>query len=106
MSVAKLLQMVADAGFVVDCTGENSRLVKTREDARITTRLVEALKRHRDEVIEYLTCCVVCGRNVSDPEDRERMIDAAHCDRGGGKAYRDQNGIEHPESQRCPHKPR
>lgn len=50
--------------------------------------------------------CRVCGRDVSDPEDRERLADPAFCDRGGARAYQDCDGVLHPESERCPFKPR
>jgi hypothetical protein len=48
--------------------------------------------------------CGVCNRDVSDPETRALMSDPLWCDRGGGKAYRDADGINHPEQKRCPHK--
>ncbi len=48
--------------------------------------------------------CGVCRRDVSDPETRALMADSLWCDRGGGPAYRDSDGIAHPKEARCPHK--
>jgi len=37
------------------------------------TPLLNALKDHREAVVKYLTECVACGRDVRDPEDRDRL---------------------------------
>lgn len=105
MNVPALLKMVADAGFTVDVTDDGPRLVKTREDARISGRLVEALKQSRGEVVLYLSRCSVCGRDCRDAETRARLVDPVHCDRGGAKAVVTRGGlVEHDEEARCPHK--
>ena len=49
--------------------------------------------------------CRVCGREVAD-EDKPRLADPLFCDRGGGRAVVDGNGVAHPETQRCPYKPK
>lgn len=49
--------------------------------------------------------CRECGKDVSDPETRERMADPLFCDRGGCKAVTDGNGVKWPEQRRCPFKP-
>lgn len=48
--------------------------------------------------------CRVCGKDVSDPETRERMADPLFCDQGGCNAVTDGNGVKHPEMKRCPFK--
>jgi hypothetical protein len=37
------------------------------------TPLLAALKQHREAVVKWLTECRECGRNNSDPEDRDRL---------------------------------
>jgi hypothetical protein len=49
--------------------------------------------------------CALCGRDVSDPEDRARLVDPAFCDRGGAAAQW-KRGVRVREAvPRCPHKP-
>lgn len=48
--------------------------------------------------------CRVCGRDVTDPEDRARLADPAFCDRGGARAVTDGNGNRHEGGERCPYK--
>ena len=48
--------------------------------------------------------CRVCNRDVSDPEDRERLRDPLYCDRGGSREVRDGSGTLRPATQRCPFK--
>lgn len=105
MKIPALLRMVEEAGFTVNVTESGPQLVKTRGDARITARLVEALKQNRGEVVLWLTRCVVCGKDCGNAEDRERMKDAAFCERGGAREVRTKTGnVEHEEEPRCPFK--
>lgn len=49
--------------------------------------------------------CRVCGRDVSDPEDRERLDDPLFCSAGGGREVRDRQGaVLYPAGERCPFK--
>jgi hypothetical protein len=57
-------------------------LVNARE---IHPQLVNELRENREEVLAYLSVCAVCGRDVSDPEDRMRLNDPLLCDWGGSR---------------------
>lgn len=51
--------------------------------------------------------CRVCGRDVSDPEDRELLGSSPLlCDRGGSRGATDAHGTYHPPQERCPFKGR
>jgi hypothetical protein len=50
--------------------------------------------------------CQVCGRDVSNAEDRARLADPLFCPNGGSKAVTDGTGRFHPSTARCPFKPK
>lgn len=48
--------------------------------------------------------CALCGRDVSDPEDRARLVDPAHCARGGAAAVWKAGKLLQAAVERCPYK--
>jgi hypothetical protein len=104
--VARLIARLAACGFAVELKNGGPFLVPTRREAFAPSALMADLRANRDAVLESLSTCRVCGRDVSDPEDRERMADPAHCDRGGATAATDGLGVYHEGCERCPYKPR
>ena len=107
MSIPDLLQRVLACGYSVSITPDGPRLRPERGECSMPLPLLADLKANREAVVEYLNSCHVCGRDVSDPEDRERLADPAFCDRGGSRAAVSKRGeVRHPETQRCPFKPR
>lgn len=107
-----LIGRAADAGFMFELTdGSGARLVRIRRGAEMPPELLAELKANRDAILERLECasdpevqaCRVCGRDISDPEDRD-VIATNHllCDRGGSKGHTDIEGFEHQPSERCP----
>ena len=57
-----------------------------------------------EEAVECLDLCRVCGRDVSDPEDRDRLKDPLYCQFFGGRAVTVGGELLHPEEPRCPFK--
>ena len=104
MNIPQLLQRVAACGYAISLRGGSPVLEPTRSEHIMPEPLLGAVKRSKAEIVAYLSTCCVCGRDTSDDDDRERMDDPAHCDRGGSQAVTDGNGVYHPETQRCPFK--
>jgi hypothetical protein len=104
MKPSFLLHRCSENGFAVTVTGGQPRLLPVRDGAVMPKPLLAALKAYRAAVIAYLAACELCGRDVSDAEDRDRLADPVHCQEFGSRAVRDGNGDFHPESQRCPWK--
>lgn len=104
MNVAHILQRVTACGYAVRVTGGSPKLVATRAECVMPRPLLKALKDHKAAVVAYLSTCVVCGRDTSDDETRDRMADALFCSRAGGREVTDGNGTYHPEGPRCPFK--
>jgi len=102
-----LIGRVADAGFQVVVRDGNPALVPVIRGATMPPELMAELKANRAAVIAALSkvVCPVCDRDVSDPEYRERMVDALFCENGGGKGATDSEGVYHPAVPRCPYKP-
>lgn len=57
------------------------------------------------ETVECLDLCDLCGRDVSDPEDRARLADPLFCTAFGSPGLVDGTGRIHPKERRCPYKP-
>lgn len=114
-STEHLLARVAACGYRVELVNGSPQLSATRAECVMPPRLLAALKAHRAAVIDHLTRnhspaaqenCRVCGRDVSDPEDRERVANSpAFCDRGGAPGVTDGHGVYHEPQERCPFKP-
>lgn len=104
MTAAELLRRLETAGYAVDPAAGVARLVPLRPDAVIHPDLLAGLRERRAEILAYLAACAVCARDVSDPEDRARLVDPLFCDRGGSMAVTDGLGVSHPATYRCPYK--
>lgn len=108
MTVHELLDAVSEAGYRVtvnDDTGQPQvKRVCTGADA-LPAELMAELKSQRDEVLNCLAGCELCGRTVAGREMRERVLDPAFCDRGGAREVKDRNGLVVLEAvPRCPFK--
>lgn len=115
MTPQELALTVADCGFVLQLDNKgNPSLSQVHKDAVLPPELLEQLKANRYAIRNWILSmtdpveCSVCKRDLTDPEDRERVKDAAFCDRGGAKEqhHRKTGGIVFPMAQRCPYKPR
>lgn len=73
MNVAVLLQRVAACGYRIRVTHGGPVLEPARSECLIPGPLLKALKDNRAAVLEFLTECRLCQRDVRDPEDRERL---------------------------------
>lgn len=131
--LARLLEQLKARGLSVAPGDEPGVMVLRGPNEEKTQQIIDAVKAFKPELLEMFNgiplppksepkpapepvpavepercqvTCRVCGIDASDPEDRERLADAAFCDRGGGKARLDMDGTRHPEEPRCPFKPR
>jgi hypothetical protein len=102
--VAILIQRVAAVGYAVRLKDGAPVLAPARSECVMPTPLLKALKDNRDAVVAYLSTCCVCGRDVSDDEDRERLADPLYCGFFGGREVKVDGEVLHPEEPRCPFK--
>jgi hypothetical protein len=106
MNPAHLLTRAAECGYRVEVDETGPHLVRVVEGAVLPSGLYADLKRHRESVVAHLTVCAVCRRDVSDRENRDRLVDPAFCDRAGSREVVTRSGtVVHPETPRCPYKP-
>jgi hypothetical protein len=111
----ELVLLVVDCGYVVELDRSHQpTLSPTRDGAKLPPELLEQLKANRYAIRAWILAqtdpqaCELCGRDVTDPEDRERCSDAAICDMGGAheKKHWKTNEITSPMVRRCPYKKR
>lgn len=104
LNVGHLLQRVESCGYTVRVTADGAAvLVPTRGECVMPAPLLKALKDHKAAVVAYLTECVVCKRDVRDPEDRERLREVnPFCDRGYAREATDADGVRRAASTPCP----
>lgn len=81
MNIPNLIARVSEHGYRIDVTLDGPRLIPTLPGAKLPADLLDLLKRFRVELIRYLTCSG-CGRAITCEADRERVRDAAFCDKG------------------------
>src|SRR5687767_3865691 len=98
MPLPEVLAELAALGCVVTVTNGAPSVTppKNKADAARFADLMPLLKLHRTELVAAFAepvVCEVCGRDVTDPEDRERLADPLFCDRGGAAACRDRKGV-------------
>lgn len=104
MNIPELIQRVTACGYRISVDGGSTQLVKARRECALPPQLLATLRANRDAIVEHLTTCGVCGREVSDLETREFVADPLGCDRGGSDRVTDGNGVTHEGGKRCPHK--
>lgn len=105
MTAAELIEEVGAAGYRIDLDlAGRPQLVKVWAKECLSPELLAALKANREQVIELLSQCEVCGRCVASEEDRARMVDPAFCDRYGSKALFKGDEMVAPATPRCPFK--
>lgn len=103
INVAQLLGRVAAYGYAVVVTESGPALKPGDDPAAIPGPLMKALRDNREAIVTYLTACRECGRDMSCPEDRERLKGPnPFCDRGTAQAVTDGNGVAHAASPGCP----
>lgn len=109
----RLLARIAACGYRVALEGGEPVLRPARSGCVMPPRLLADLKANRAAVVAHLKTsipaielCPLCGRDVSDPVDRETVANnPLLCDRGGAKKLgSDADGNLKPASQRCPYK--
>lgn len=119
----RLIAQLEQRGLKVGPGKKPGELFLHGDTANATPELMAALKAFKAQLVErYGTpapapksefvpapepepqACRVCGRDVSDPEDRAALADPAHCDRGGARPVTDGCGNHHEGCERCPYK--
>lgn len=73
MTPAQILARVRGCGYRIELATTGPRLLPIVPGAIMPPGLLGTLKWHRDDIIAYLTACSSCGRDVSDPENREQL---------------------------------
>lgn len=130
--LTRLLDQLKQRGLSVVAGKEPGVLLLSGPNGEKTQQVVDALKAFKPELLEMFKSpqepepeplpvaepaaepkpaaqliCHVCGRDASDPEDRDRLADALFCPRAGTRqAVVDGNGVTHPQEARCPFKAR
>jgi hypothetical protein len=101
----EIVQAIESYNWRFELTDGKPKLVAAVNAGELPPQLVNEIKDNREEVLAYLSVCAVCGRDVSDPEDRVRLNDPLLCDRGGSKKSGiNGHGERYEATPRCPYK--
>lgn len=110
---AEIVADIMAAGWQIKLGALNApKLVPVADGATLDPALLAELKACRGNVVWWLRKqmadeleCELCGRDLSDPEDRERMKDPAFCERGGAPEVKNrQREVVSAAVPRCPFK--